>query len=341
MSALRPLPWRWRLPALAAGLLLGESAAAAGGRWPWRIVVGAALMAPLVARRSRRAGLGAGLAGMAAVAGLLLAWGRGARGWPTGDGGAQRLIATVADVQPLDGYGGAVGASLALDVERVVEGNGRVREGDRVRLRAWIAQREWVPGERVSARVEARRPRGRCNGGRDAVAESASRARLDWFAEAGDDRSIEKLGFAPGLRVALARARRRIAAAIEESADPHAAPVVRSIVVGDAHGLDPELRDAYARTGTSHVLSVSGLHVAIVASTSTWLLRVVLGCSLRLAVACAPLRIAAALSLLPTLAYVALAGAAVPALRSLASCSAILGAIVVRRRSDPWPAMAA
>lgn len=42
------------------------------------------------------------------------------------------------------------------------------------------------------------------------------------------------------------------------------AAVVGAMSVGDRHLLTPELREAYARAGASHILAVSGLHVGIV-----------------------------------------------------------------------------
>ncbi len=43
-----------------------------------------------------------------------------------------------------------------------------------------------------------------------------------------------------------------------------AAAIVGAMSVGDRRGMTPELRQAYARSGASHVLAVSGLHVGIV-----------------------------------------------------------------------------
>ncbi len=42
------------------------------------------------------------------------------------------------------------------------------------------------------------------------------------------------------------------------------AAIVGAMAVGDRRGMTPELRQAYARAGASHVLAVSGLHVGIV-----------------------------------------------------------------------------
>ncbi len=341
LSELRPLAWDWRLPAVSVGLLAGEFAAAGGGRWAWRCVASVALAAPFVARRHRGAFEFAVLAGAAATIGLLLGWPGAAPPRSAEESAGQRLLVVVADAKPVPGFGGRPAASLVVDVESLVEGPGSVRPGDRLRLRVWDVARPWEPGDRIEVRVAARRPRGTCNDDRDAVAETAARAGIAWFAESGDDLSFESFGRASGLGVAIARARRRIARAIDASVDPVVAPVVRSIVVGDPYGLEPELRQAYALTGTAHVLSVSGLHVAIVAGTSAAVLRLALAGSLRFALRFAAARIAALLTMLPAFAYVALAGAEVPAVRSLAAGAAVLGAAALGRRSDPKSALGA
>lgn len=43
-----------------------------------------------------------------------------------------------------------------------------------------------------------------------------------------------------------------------------ASAVVRAMTIGDRSGIDPTLRNAYARSGMSHLLAVSGLHTGII-----------------------------------------------------------------------------
>ena len=44
------------------------------------------------------------------------------------------------------------------------------------------------------------------------------------------------------------------------------APLVRALLIADQQGIPPDVRDLYADAGLVHMLSVSGLHVAIIAS---------------------------------------------------------------------------
>lgn len=76
--------------------------------------------------------------------------------------------------------------------------------------------------------------------------------------------------------------------------------VVAAMAVGDRSGLTPELRDRYARSGTSHLLAVSGLHVgfvfAIVNLLLMWMLTLRYGYAVRCLVVVAAIWVYAAVT---------------------------------------------
>jgi competence protein ComEC len=51
------------------------------------------------------------------------------------------------------------------------------------------------------------------------------------------------------------------------------APLVSALVLARAEGLDPDLREAYARSGIAHMLAISGYHVGVIAALVLGLLR--------------------------------------------------------------------
>ncbi|MCB0810185.1 MAG: ComEC/Rec2 family competence protein [Flavobacteriales bacterium] len=64
---------------------------------------------------------------------------------------------------------------------------------------------------------------------------------------------------------AFADAREQVTRWLEESGLPQAEQdVARALLLGDRSGLEQVQRDAFARSGTMHVLAVSGLHVGLV-----------------------------------------------------------------------------
>ncbi|MFN9999606.1 MAG: ComEC/Rec2 family competence protein, partial [bacterium] len=44
------------------------------------------------------------------------------------------------------------------------------------------------------------------------------------------------------------------------------APLVRALLIADQHGIPSDVRELYADAGLIHLLSVSGMHVAFIAS---------------------------------------------------------------------------
>ncbi|HEY3257597.1 MAG TPA: ComEC/Rec2 family competence protein, partial [Gemmatimonadaceae bacterium] len=109
------------------------------------------------------------------------------------------------------------------------------------------------------------------------------------------------------------------------------APMAKALLIADQHQISPEMRDRYARAGIIHMLSISGLHVAIIAGAVLLLLR--LG---RL-----PPSLAAMGSLVVIAVYVAVIGAPPPALRSAAMLGMGTLSRVWQRPTSPWAAWAA
>lgn len=84
------------------------------------------------------------------------------------------------------------------------------------------------------------------------------------------------------------------------------APLVRALLIADQRAIDPALRDRFAAAGVVHMLSISGLHVAIIAAAMRLLFL-----SLRLRPEAATIA-----TLIVIAGYLAIIGAPPPALRS-------------------------
>ena len=132
-------------------------------------------------------------------------------------------------------------------------------------------------------------------------------------------RSAERLKdrvWRPGYAVEMLREsiRDRFRTALPEA--PYAGILI-ALAIGDQHSIDAGLWQTFARTGITHVMSISGLHVTMLAALAyaltNWLWRRSARLPLRL-----PAQHAAALGgLLAALLYCLLAGFAVPAQRTL------------------------
>jgi competence protein ComEC len=108
------------------------------------------------------------------------------------------------------------------------------------------------------------------------------------------------------------------------------APVVRALLIADTRNLPVELRDRYARAGLVHLLSISGLHVAIISGAVLLALQ-----TLRLGP-----RLARWLAVAITGLYVVAIGAPAPALRSGAMLAAATAAWALQRPVSAWATLA-
>jgi competence protein ComEC len=127
----------------------------------------------------------------------------------------------------------------------------------------------------------------------------------------------------------LGHARARASRSIE-SVFRRDAPMAKALLIADQHQIPPEMRDRYARAGIIHMLSISGLHVAIVGSAVLLLLRLA-----RLPPTAATLG-----SVVVTAVYVAVIGAPPPALRSAAMLGMAAGSRLWQRPTSPWASWA-
>jgi len=99
-------------------------------------------------------------------------------------------------------------------------------------------------------------------------------------------------------------------------------------------GLIPkDANDALRASGLYHVVSISGLHMAIFAGALFWLIRAALALSTRLALRWQIKRLAAALCLLPAAAYTIFSGAEVATVRSFLMTAIVLLAVALNRNA--------
>ncbi|MES2178774.1 MAG: DNA internalization-related competence protein ComEC/Rec2 [Gemmatimonadota bacterium] len=108
------------------------------------------------------------------------------------------------------------------------------------------------------------------------------------------------------------------------------AAMARALVIGDMSGIPPEQRDRFARSGLVHMISVSGLHVGIIALALELLASI-------LRLPRTPARLA---TLIILAGYVMAIGAPPPAVRAAVMLGALLMTRVLQRPTSPWAILA-
>jgi competence protein ComEC len=127
----------------------------------------------------------------------------------------------------------------------------------------------------------------------------------------------------------LSRVRARASRSIDRTFGEDA-PLARALLIADQRQIPTEMRDRYASAGLIHMLSISGLHVAVIAAAMELLFQVA--------------RLSRRASLLgafiATGVYVAVIGAPPPALRSAAMLGVSMASRLTQRPTSPWAAWA-
>ena len=108
------------------------------------------------------------------------------------------------------------------------------------------------------------------------------------------------------------------------------APLVRALLIADMRDLSPAVRERFASAGLSHMLSVSGLHVGLIA-VAVALVAQVAGLARRRA----DLLVVALTTL-----YVAMIGAPLPAVRAAAMLAAVSLSVAMQRPTSAWAVLA-
>lgn len=200
------------------------------------------------------------------------------------------------------------------------------------------------PGQRLGFQARLRQPGGALNpGGFDAEA---------WMLEQGlhfsasiqtgrHHRRVEMLGEDHGFLLAVDKLRWRIRDAIDTALgeSPHR-HVLSALVVGDQQAIPLAQWSVFQRTGTAHLMSISGLHVTMLAALAgwigAWIWRLLCRCGIPIALWIPVPCVRAACALAGAVAYALLAGFAIPAQRTAWMVLVLALATMTGIRAHRW-----
>lgn len=134
-----------------------------------------------------------------------------------------------------------------------------------------------------------------------------------------------------GFGLFFERTRQAIDGEITRGAGPVTAGIMTALITGERGAIAEEDDDAMRNSGLYHLLSISGTHVAMVAGVLFFFTRLFLAAFPWIALRCPIKKIAAIVALLGSAFYVLLAGADVPAVRSLMTTGLVMLAIMLDR----------
>ena len=133
------------------------------------------------------------------------------------------------------------------------------------------------------------------------------------------------------LRTRLAELRARIGARIIAVLPGQTGEIAAALTVGQTAGLDDSSMDDLRGSGLAHVISISGLHMSLVAGTVFWFLRWTLALFPSIALRYSVRALAGGAALVCVTIYLALSGAAIAAVRSYLMIAVVFLAILLNR----------
>lgn len=216
------------------------------------------------------------------------------------------------------------------------------------------------PGERWRFTVRLKRPHGNANpGGFDYEAWLLEREiRASGYIRADPPARLSEMVWQPAYMIE--RLRFKVRASFAEILPAESYPwagVLVALTIGDQKSIQGDLWTIFNRTGTTHLMSISGLHVTMVAALFGWLVNFGWRRVPRLALRLPAQKAGLLAACLAAFIYALIAGFAVPAQRTLymllvAALALLSGRLVAPSRTltlallvallfDPWAVLAA
>ncbi len=200
-------------------------------------------------------------------------------------------------------------------------------------------------GDVIRATGKMFQPRGFQNPGGFDYADYLAQRGIYAGVSVRDARALEVLLPGRGIFRTIQDWRERIRQAFAAGATGPGAAILQAMVLGEEGGLTDEIRDRFMTAGVTHILSISGSHLGLVAVVCFALIRWALFLLPepwyhRLTLRADPKKIAAWLTLAPVTFYALLAGGQTATIRSLIMILAALAAVILDRENGLGRALA-
>ena len=135
-----------------------------------------------------------------------------------------------------------------------------------------------------------------------------------------------------GILLTAEKIRAKIIMFLQTHLPANQAALYRALLTGDRSGIDQATSDAFRRLGISHLLAISGLHMAMLASGFFMIATFLLRRSTPLLLHLPATKIAAGLTLIPLAAYALLSGMQPSALRAFIMVTIVMMAMISDRQ---------
>ena len=233
-------------------------------------------------------------------------------------------------------------ARLILRVDTLTYEGKRISNREKVRLTVFSQVREFSPGERIFCSARLRPFRNFNNPGRYNYELAMDVAGLVCAASVSDGRRIVSMGKGDiGFPwETLESMRKPVRDFFEANLSFQNQALLKALILGERQSITGEIREAFRMSGLSHVLAVSGLHIAVVAWLCYTFLKKLLSLSSLLILRTDIRKLSALMTCLPVIGYTGLTGFQISAVRAMIMGLAYLLSLVLNREREVWSTLA-
>ncbi len=113
-------------------------------------------------------------------------------------------------------------------------------------------------------------------------------------------------------------------------------PIILALLLGDKSEITDNQWEVFRKTGTSHLIAISGLHIGLIAGLVFFMSRWLWGFNSALVTAIPSAKVAAMLAISSAVIYSAMAGFSIPTQRALIMLCVVMISILVDVRANSW-----
>jgi competence protein ComEC len=242
------------------------------------------------------------------------------------------IISSPEIILPGEGWRREKRARFLVRVEEITLGDERYQTSGGARVSILDPVEEYRYGDRIRGNFRLRRPRGYWNPGAFNYRRYALTRGFQlegWGREKDEILVLGRDGGNAVLRL-VATLRETMRKRIEADFPPKEGGVLRAIVLGDQSGLSEDIRKAFLRSGTYHILVISGFHVGFFAGVLFFFARL-----LRL-----PPVAGSVITVVGVILYTLVAGGGPPVVRAALMTGLYLLAVIAGRGRDLYNTLA-
>lgn len=151
---------------------------------------------------------------------------------------------------------------------------------------------------------------------------------------------VIRKGYGNPLRQNIEGLRNSIRAFVDTNSPAPEKEIIKACILGDQQEIPREIRDAFSKTGISHIIAISGFNMGLIAFFSTYLARLIIRRFPYLLLRFDLYKISVLFAVPPVIFYTFIAGAGMSVLRATLMILAFMAALLISKSRDLYNTLA-